>query len=114
MPAQGLIELKDHLTDLLDRYGAGYIEEEQKKQQENEELKKQLPESKSFRAASKTFYFDCASNARGKYVKISEVSSRFRTSITLPDNFLRQFRDLLNEYVDKIAVDSTPAEAESQ
>lgn len=93
IPAQGLIEFKDHLSDMLERYGTGFEEQPQP----------ELPESKSVRADNKTFYFDCGSNVRGVFLKISEVrQSRYRTSITIPDKNLVQFRDQINEYLEKL------------
>jgi hypothetical protein len=94
IPAQGLIEFKDHLSDMLERYGTGVDEQSQLPE---------LPDSKSLRADNKTFYFDCGSNVRGVFLKISEVrQSRYRTSITIPEKHLLQFRDQINEYIDTI------------
>lgn len=107
IPAQGLIEFKDHLSDMLDRYGAGF---------ENEQAQPELPEAKSLRADNKTFFFDAGSNARGVYLKISEVrQSRYRTSITIPQSNLQAFRDQINEYLSKLpaaAVAASEAKAE--
>ena len=80
---------------MIDRYGVGFLEEPNQPE---------LPESKNLRVSNKNFYFDCGSNERGTFLKVSEVRNRYRSSITIPDNFLAQFRDILNEYVDKIAV----------
>ena len=114
IPAQGLIEFRDHLADMIDRYGAGFVDEP---------AQPELPESRSVRADKKMFYFDCGSNERGVFLKVSEVKNRFRTSITIPDTCLAQFRDQLTEYVDKIgktppppaaaAAATTPAEEKS-
>lgn len=95
IPAQGLTEFRDHLADMIDRYGPGYLEEP---------AQPDLPESKSLRVDKKMFYFDCGANERGVFLKVNEVRNRYRSSITIPDNFLFQFRDLLNEYADKIGV----------
>jgi hypothetical protein len=67
IPAQGLLEFKDQLADMLERYNT-VPEGETAEQSEN------LPESKSLRADNKTFYFDCGSNQRGAFLKISEVN----------------------------------------
>lgn len=88
-----MIEFKDHLSDMLERYGTDIEEQPQPN----------LPESKSFRAENKTFYFDCGSNVRGVFLKVSEVrQNRYRTSITIPEKYLKQFRDQVNEFVDSI------------
>ena len=95
IPAQGLIEFRDQLSELLDRFAT---EESLNASQQQADL----PESKSFRADNKTFYFDCGANARGVFVKISEVRlNRFRTSITIPDKFLQQFQESLSEFAEK-------------
>ncbi|CAF0896171.1 unnamed protein product [Brachionus calyciflorus] len=81
---------------MLERYGAGFEDQEQ--------AQPDLPESKSVRADNKTFYFDSGSNARGVFLKISEVrpSSRYRTSITIPQANLKEFSDQLNECLAKL------------
>lgn len=92
IPAQGLIEFKDQLADMLERYSTASEETSQA----------ELPESKSLRADNKTFYFDCGSNQRGIFLKISEVrQNRYRTSVTIPEKYLKQFRDQINEFIDK-------------
>jgi len=94
IPAQGLIEFKDQLADMLERYSTASEETSQA----------DLPESKSLRADNKTFYFDCGSNQRGSFLKISEVrQNRYRTSITIPDKYLKQFKDQINEFIEKSA-----------
>lgn len=102
IPAQGLVEFRDQLTDLLDRYAATDESLNAGSQQTGQTAAADLPESKSFRADNKTFYFDCGANARGVYVKISEVRlNRYRTSITIPDKFLQQFQESLSEFAEK-------------
>lgn len=92
IPAQGLIEFKDHLAELLGQFGST---DESKDNVE-------LPESKSLRADNKTFYFDCGSNPRGVFLRISEVrSNRYRTSITVPEKYWDQFRKSISDFVDK-------------
>lgn len=113
IPAQGLIEFKDHLSDMLDRYAAGYLDSDQSPQSQQQPglasdgvattATGELPESKSFRADNKMFYFDCGSNQRGVFLKISEVrQNRYRSSITVADKHLEQFRDHINELLEKI------------
>ena len=62
-----------------------------------------LPDSKSLRGDNKTFYFDCGSNARGIFLKLSEVrSNHYRSSITVPEKFWDQFIVNMKEFIDKI------------
>jgi len=103
IPAQGLIEFKDQLADMLERYSTASEEASQA----------DLPESKSLRADNKTFYFDCGSNQRGIFLKISEVrQNRYRTSITVPEKYLKQFRDQIAEFVDKSVSSSSESAGE--
>lgn len=63
IPAQGMIEFRDALQELLDEFGTddgGY--------------KGELPEGRHMRVENKNFYFDIGQNNRGIYMRISEVS----------------------------------------
>jgi len=75
IPAQGLLEFKDQLADILERYNTV-------PESEANDLGESLPDSKSIRGDNKTFFFDYGSNQRGAFLKISEVglviSSIFR------------------------------------
>ncbi|XP_050678424.1 transcriptional activator protein Pur-alpha isoform X2 [Leptidea sinapis] len=91
LPAQGMIEFRDALTDLLDDFGiddGGY--------------KGDLPEGRHLRVDNKNFYFDVGQNNRGVYLKVSEVKSNFRTAITVPEKCWIRFRDIMADYCDKM------------
>ncbi|XP_046371702.1 transcriptional activator protein Pur-alpha-like isoform X5 [Haliotis rubra] len=90
IPAQGMIEFRDALTELLDEYGT-----------DDQEPQSELPESRSMRVENKMFYFDVGSNRRGVYMRVSEVRNNFRTAITIPERSWARFRDTLSEFVDK-------------
>lgn len=62
IPAQGMIEFRDALTDLLEEYGT-----------DDGGFKGDLPEGRYMRVDSKNFYFDIGQNNRGIYMRISEV-----------------------------------------
>lgn len=65
IPASGLTDLRDALTELLDKHAEGYLAED---------ARGDTPESKTLRAAlNKTFYFDVGRNDNGTFVRISEV-----------------------------------------
>ncbi|XP_038219381.1 transcriptional activator protein Pur-beta isoform X2 [Zerene cesonia] len=92
LPAQGMIEFRDALTDLLDDFGTddgGY--------------KGELPEGRHLRVDNKNFYFDIGQNNRGIYMKVSEVKSNFRTAITVPEKCWSRFRDIMADYCDKMS-----------
>ncbi|KAL5006896.1 hypothetical protein ScPMuIL_015702 [Solemya velum] len=90
IPAQGMIEFRDALTDLLDEFGT-----------DDHEGQSELPESKYLRVENKVFYFDVGSNRRGVYLRVSEVRTNYRTAITIPERSWARFRDTLSEFVDK-------------
>lgn len=67
IPAQGMIEFRDALTDLLEEYGT-----------DDGGFKGDLPEGRYMRVDSKNFYFDIGQNNRGIYMRISEVRAWYR------------------------------------
>ncbi|XP_013779956.1 transcriptional activator protein Pur-beta-like [Limulus polyphemus] len=94
IPAQGMIEFRDALTDLLEEFGT--------EGDTSQEFKGDLPEARHMRIENKNFYFDVGQNCRGVYMRVSEVKSNFRTSITIPEKSWSHFRDIIAEYVDKL------------
>ncbi|KAH1011967.1 hypothetical protein HUJ04_001232 [Dendroctonus ponderosae] len=78
IPAQGMIEFRDALTDLLDEFST-----------DEHAYKPDLPEGRHMHVDNKNFYFDI-------------VKTNFRTAITLPEKSWARFRDILSDYCDKI------------
>lgn len=64
IPAQGMIEFRDSLTDLLDEFGT-----------DDGGFKGDLPDGRHMRVDNKNFYFDVGQNNRGIYMRISEVTT---------------------------------------
>ncbi|XP_011194750.1 transcriptional activator protein Pur-alpha isoform X1 [Zeugodacus cucurbitae] len=91
IPAQGMIEFRDALTDLLEEFGTN-----------DGGFKGDLPEERHMKVDNKNFYFDIGQNNRGVYMRISEVKSNFRTAITVPEKCWLRFRDIFNDYCDKM------------
>ncbi|XP_065352044.1 transcriptional regulator protein Pur-beta [Cloeon dipterum] len=91
IPAQGMIEFRDALTDLLEEFGT-----------DDGGFKGELPEGRHMRVENKNFYFDIGQNNRGIYMRISEVKTNFRTAITIPEKSWVRFRDIFTDYVDKM------------
>eukprot|EP00250_Pteridium_aquilinum_P012345 c20670_g1_i1 orf=583-1428(+) len=58
--------------------------------------------SKILRVEQKKFYFDLGSNARGQYLKISEVTGADRSAIILPASALEQFYETLGHFVETV------------
>ncbi|XP_076353219.1 transcriptional regulator protein Pur-beta-like isoform X3 [Tachypleus tridentatus] len=103
VPAQGMIEFRDALTDLLEEFGT--------EDDMSYGFKGELPEARHMRIENKNFYFDIGQNSRGIYMRISEVKSNFRTAITIPEKSWGRFRDIFSEYVEKLKeLSEKPAE----
>lgn len=96
LPAQGLIEFRDALSQLIEDYGDAEGDERGPGAARSHE-EPELPEAASFRVDNKRFYFDVGSNRYGVFLKISEVRQPYRNTITVPlkawarfgENFLR-------------------------
>ncbi|XP_021964428.1 transcriptional activator protein Pur-beta isoform X2 [Folsomia candida] len=91
IPAQGMIEFRDALTDLLEEFGT-----------EDGGFRGELPEGRHIRVDNKIFYFDIGQNNRGVFMRISEVKTNFRNAITIPEKSWSRFRDIFGDYVDKM------------
>lgn len=105
IPAQGMIEFRDALTDLLEEFGTN-----------DGGFKGDLPEERHMKVDNKNFYFDIGQNNRGVYMRISEVKSNFRTAITVPEKSWTRFRDIFNDYCEKMKKSSeliSPISAEN-
>jgi len=96
IPAAGLGMWRDNLKELLDEFG-----------EEDGGFEGELPEGMHTRVDNKSFYFDIGQNNRGIYMRISEVKTNFRTAITIPEKSWERFRDIFEEYVEKIKEAST-------
>lgn len=102
IPAQGMIDIRDTLTDLLSEFG-GTGGESQSVSVGSGEASASAPangassggDGSSLRIDSKTFYFDVGDNKRGTYLRISEVSPNFRTAINVPEQAWEQFKEQL-------------------
>jgi hypothetical protein len=91
LPAQGINDIKECLSEFLEEFG-----------QEEEAV--ELPEFKEMRIERKRFYFDCGSNDRGAFLRISEVTNRYRSSITIPKQGLEKFSGIIREIMDSMDV----------
>jgi hypothetical protein len=91
IPAQGMSDFRNALTDLLEEFGT-----------EDGGFRGELPEGRHMKVENKNFYFDVGQNNRGIYMRISELNRHYRTEITIPEKAWSQFRDIFVEYVDKM------------
>ena len=60
LPAQGIEEVRDVLTEFIEEYG-------------QDEEPQETPEFQEMRVERKRFYFDSGANDRGAFLRISEV-----------------------------------------
>uniref|UniRef100_G3TSX8 Purine-rich element-binding protein gamma n=1 Tax=Loxodonta africana TaxID=9785 RepID=G3TSX8_LOXAF len=108
LPAQGMIEFRDALVQLIEDYGEGDIEE----RRGGDDDPVELPEGTSFRVDNKRFYFDVGSNKYGIFLKVSEVRPPYRNTITVPfkawtrfgENFIKyeeEMRKICNSHKEK-------------
>ncbi|XP_068609000.1 purine-rich element-binding protein gamma [Brachionichthys hirsutus] len=96
LPAQGLIEFRDALSQLIEDYG-DEDSQDARGGSRSHDPSPELPEAASFRVDNKRFYFDVGSNRYGVFLKISEVRQPYRNTITVPlkawarfgENFIR-------------------------
>lgn len=103
IPAQGMGDMRHVLSEMLEKYGKGYLNDGT-----------DTPKSKQLAADSnKTFYFDVGKNDRGTFVRVTEAKrpSGYRTSITIPQSALDKFRHLLDDVIEDLAMPSTKAQA---
>jgi len=91
LPAQGMIEFRDCLTNLLNEFGV-----------EDGGFQNILPGGRNCRVENKNFYFDIGQNNRGVFMRVSEVKTDFRTAITIPEKSWTMFRDILDDCVAKM------------
>lgn len=97
IPAQGMIDIRDAFTDLLNEFGKeNKPEEGGATATVGSEIEKKPDEGKfSLQIDNKSFYFDVQDNRRGKYLRISEISPNYRTAINIPFQSWDQFKELL-------------------
>jgi len=100
IPAQGMIEFRNHLSELLSEYwpsddaSVGRCDEGDISAARG----KNFPQPKSLRVhQGKVLYFDSGVNPRGNFLRISQVTTRFRTSILLPKDSLTRVHNMLGD-----------------
>jgi len=88
VPSSGIAQLHDALEEVLDEFGEGFIEDDV-----------ELPGSQNFRTDGKNFFFDPGHNARGDFLKITELkpSVGVRNTIALSVRAIPQFTQVLNK-----------------
>ncbi|ESO00362.1 hypothetical protein HELRODRAFT_83131, partial [Helobdella robusta] len=95
IPAQGMIEIRDSLTELLKEFGDYTCDDSS------------MPGARQLKVDNKMFYFDIGQNKRGTYMRISEVRSNFRTAITIPEKSWVKFRNIVADFSDDLSAPTT-------
>jgi len=110
VPAQGIGEFRKHLSGLLEEFWPEDDSELGDLDEGNLAAKtKDFPQSKSLRVhQGKILYFDSGVNPRGSYLRISQVTTRFRTSILLPRESLQRVHDLLGDILGEFDTPQAP------
>lgn len=80
IPAHGMIDIRDALTDMLNEHG-----KDDKADGSDSERRQTLT------VDNKNFHFDVGGNPRGTFLRISEVSGSFRATITVPEEIWDRF-----------------------
>ncbi|XP_024394852.1 transcription factor Pur-alpha 1 isoform X2 [Physcomitrium patens] len=107
--------LQEHMGVMADNVGAGYLPSTSSPPASASTVP--LPEvgspnvassggglatARVIRAEQKKFFFDLGSNARGQYLRISEVTGVDRSAIILPVAALEQFHETLGQFVEMV------------
>ncbi|CAI5448964.1 unnamed protein product [Caenorhabditis angaria] len=85
IPCAGVVEIRNTLTDFLNKYSEGYTAE---------------PEAQNkITAENKSFLFNVGENERGQFLRISEIklNTGYRSAITIPLPSLNDFRKALDD-----------------
>lgn len=90
IPAHGMIDIRDALTDILNEHG-----KEDKPENPHGERRQTLT------VDGKSFHFDVGDNPRGTYLRISEVSGSFKASITIPEDSWDRFVASVEETIEE-------------
>jgi len=101
IPAQGMVDLRDALTDLLAECGKGSPGAMDDSATEEFKGKPAGPPKEeaglALKTGSKTVYVAVTNNKHGVNLKISEVSPNFRTAVNIPEAAWEKFLVLLKK-----------------
>jgi hypothetical protein len=94
LKADGIVDLLNCIKHIIDDNCSKDEVEDNKS-----DLLSQL-KSQAFRSDRKMYYFDVGANFGGLFCRVSEVTSNYRTAITIPESRWVQFQDIMTEYID--------------
>lgn len=91
LPAQGMVEFRDALTGLIDEYGQDVADQ------------LELPQSHVIGTRrSKQFFCDVGRNQRGVFLRVTEQTRYYRSAITVPEKYWKEFANIFKEKGDEI------------
>ena len=93
IPAEGMVEFRDALKELLDEIRTG-----------NEEYEGESPKGRHMHGGNKNLYFDIRKNNKGRYMHRSEVKPNIRNAIDISGKYWSRSRDIRSEYVERWSV----------
>ncbi|CAI4228427.1 unnamed protein product [Auanema sp. JU1783] len=97
IPAANMTEIRDTISELIDKYSAGFLQDTPNPD---------LPKAKQVQSENnKTFYFDVGQNEKGTYVRISEVklTTGYRSSITVPMSAMDKFKEVMEDVIKEVS-----------
>ncbi len=94
IPAQGLIEFRNVLLEMLDEFGRGAKPEGQQ----------ELPADQSIRGKDEMIHFNARSNRRGVFLRLTEVrhDDQYCASIAIPEKFWPECRDMFADLCERM------------
>jgi hypothetical protein len=105
IPAQGMVDLRDVLSDLFNEFGllgrqptkagAGKSATNTSTKEDTTPVKEET--GLSLKAQGKTFYFSVSNNKHGTHLRISEVYPHYRTAVNIPREVWGEFLTLLRK-----------------
>jgi hypothetical protein len=98
IPAQGMVDLRDAIVDLINEFGGGEIV---KKDSDDKGVTSEGGGKEetglSMKASGKTIHVTVSRNSHGTHLKISEVCPSFRTAVNVPYEYWGRFLEILKK-----------------
>jgi hypothetical protein len=98
IPAHGMVEIRDALTDILNEFG---------REESKPAVSKGDPENTIEMENNKSIYIETGSNMRGTYMRINEVTGAFRACVTVAEDCWPEFLALVEDAISTTVVEET-------
>jgi len=90
IPAHGMVDIRDALTDVLNAFG---------REESKPSAPGGTPENTIEMEQNKSIFFEVGNNARGTYMRINEVTGAFRAGVTIGESSWEEFVTLVEEAI---------------